>query len=75
VDFYQRLITLLAQAGIKREPHQTPLEFSSLVGSIEAQAVTRAYNRVRYGAEQLSRSEQQTIEQLLTNLEQQGKRS
>jgi hypothetical protein len=72
VDFYQRLVTLLAQAGIKREPHQTPLEFSSVVGTIEAQAITRAYNRVRYGAEKLSRSEQQKIEQLLSNLEQHG---
>ncbi|HVS83947.1 MAG TPA: DUF3488 and transglutaminase-like domain-containing protein [Pyrinomonadaceae bacterium] len=69
VDFYERLIALLEKRGAKRPPHQTPLEFASLVGMNEALAITRAYNRVRYGEEKLSASERKQIEQLLLELE------
>ena len=69
VDFYERLIALLEKRGAKRPPHQTPLEFASVVGMSEALAITRAYNRVRYGAEKLSASERREIEQLLFELE------
>jgi hypothetical protein len=69
VDFYERLIALLEKRGAKRPPHQTPLEFASLVGMSEALAITRAYNRVRYGEEKLSASERRQIEQLLSELE------
>ena len=62
VDFYERLIALLEKRGAKRPPHQTPLEFASLVGMSEALAITQAYNRVRYGAEKLSASERKRIE-------------
>src|SRR6266480_1372565 len=57
VDFYERLIALLEKRGARRPPHQTPLEFASLVGLSEALAITQAYNRVRYGAEKLTASE------------------
>ncbi len=73
VDFYERLIALLERQGIKREPHQTPLEFASEVGLNEASAITNAYNRVRYGEEDLSISERKQIEQLLFRLESSGK--
>ena len=69
VDFYERLIALLEKRGAKRPPHQTPLEFASLVGVTEALAITRAYNRVRYGAEKLTAAERRAIEQLLFGLE------
>ena len=69
VDFYERLISLLARQGIKRESHQTPLEFASALGMNEARAITNAYNRVRYGEESLSASEQRQIELLLSQLE------
>src|SRR5713101_6938643 len=69
VDFYERLTALLEKRGAKRPPHQTPLEFASLVGMSEALAITQAYNRVRYGAEKLSASERREIEQLLFELE------
>jgi protein-glutamine gamma-glutamyltransferase len=69
VDFYERLIALLGKRGIKRESYQTPMEFASVVGMSEASAITRAYNRVRYGAEKLSASERKQIAELLSTLE------
>ena len=75
VDFYRRLVAALAKQGIKREPHQTPLEFAALVGLSEAEAITNAYNRVRYGEEKLSASERKQIELLLSQLERSRKRN
>jgi transglutaminase-like putative cysteine protease len=69
VDFYRRLIALLEKRGMKRETYQTPLEFAAVVGISEADAITSAYNRVRYGAEKLSASERKQIELLLSQLE------
>jgi transglutaminase-like putative cysteine protease len=75
VDFYRRLIAALEKRGIKREPHQTPLEFASLVGINEARAITNAYNRVRYGAQKLSASDRKQIELLLSQIERSRKRN
>jgi len=69
VEFYERLILLLEKQGLTREPHQTPMEFASAVGMSEARAITNAYNRVRFGEEKLSQSEQKRIEELLSGLE------
>jgi len=69
IDFYERLSVLLAQQGLKREPHQTPLEYAAASGVNEARTITQAYNRVRFGEEKLSESERKQIEQLLSRLE------
>jgi len=69
VDFYERLIKSLEKQGLKRASNQTPLEFAASVDLSEARAITNAYNRVRYGEEQLSDSEQKQIELLLLQLE------
>ena len=69
VEFYERLTKLLADRGIKREPNETPLEFASAVELQEARAITNAYNRVRFGRENLSASERKQIELLLSQLE------
>jgi transglutaminase-like putative cysteine protease len=69
VDFYERLIKLLDRHGLKRASYQTPLEFAAAVDLNEARAITNAYNRVRYGAAQLSPAEQKQIEELLLQLE------
>jgi transglutaminase-like putative cysteine protease len=69
IEFYQRLIQLLARQGIQRSPEQTPLEFASSLGSEEAKRITTVYNRVRFGAHRLSRSEQEEIEEILARLE------
>lgn len=69
VDFYERLIKLLEKQGLRRASSQTPLEFAASLDLGEARAITIAYNRVRYGAEQLSASERKQIESLLLQLE------
>lgn len=75
VVFYEQLIRLLEKRGFKREPHQTPMEFAVAIGVNEASAITRAYNRVRFGAEQLSTSERKQIEALLATLERSGRKN
>jgi transglutaminase-like putative cysteine protease len=71
VDFYERLVALLERQGIKREPYQTPVEFAFAVGNSEAAAITKAYNRVRYGGSRLSASEVSQIDAWLSELEKQ----
>ena len=69
VDFYRRLLKALEKQGIKRELYQTPLEFASAAGVTEAKTITNAYNRVRFGSEQLTASDRQALSEILTRLE------
>ena len=69
IDFYERLLKALAKQGITRELYQTPLEFASMAGVNEARAITTAYNRVRFGEEELTAAERTQIEKLLARLE------
>jgi transglutaminase-like putative cysteine protease len=69
VEFYERLAQALAQHGLQRAANQTPLEFAAAVDRSEVLAITKAYNRVRYGADRLSAAESQEIETLLQRLE------
>ena len=69
VEFYQRLMDLLAQRGLSRLADQTPLEFASNLGSREALTITRLYNRVRFGSQKLSEAELREIDQALIDLE------
>ncbi len=69
VEFYQRLMDLLARRGLSRLNDQTPLEFASSLGSREALKITRLYNRVRFGSQKLSKVELQEIDQALLELE------
>jgi hypothetical protein len=69
VDFYERLIALLETRGIKREPHQTPLEFAGALGIPEVILITEAYNRVRFGIEKLTAGELGEIEKSLSSFE------
>ena len=68
VEFYERLTSLLAKRGVIRSPDQTPLEFAAGAGFGEAIFITRAYNRVRYGAAKLSVTDQKDIERSLAAL-------
>lgn len=74
VVFYERMITLLARRGIERTPEQTPMEFAASVRLTEAMTITSAYNRVRFGSQQLSNIERDQIEEMLRKLEQDGDR-
>jgi hypothetical protein len=69
VVFYERMTNLLAQRGMLRDPHLTPLEFANTINVGEALVVTRAYNRVRFGGEHLSADELVEINRVLVNLE------
>jgi transglutaminase-like putative cysteine protease len=69
VDFYNRLLRALAKQGVTREAYQTPLEFASVCGSVDAAAITRVYNRVRFGNEQLTATDRGEIEDALARLE------
>ena len=69
VIFFEKLMTLLARRGMQRDSHLTPLEFASSLDFRSAMTITRAYNRVRFGGQPLSREEQREIEETLKQLE------
>jgi transglutaminase-like putative cysteine protease len=70
VMFYERLLALLARRGVKRDPDLTPLEFASGLDFQPALSITRAYNRVRFGGQELSPAELREIEIALAEFEQ-----
>jgi transglutaminase-like putative cysteine protease len=74
VKFYERMIKVLAERGLRREKSETPLEFASAIGTADVLRITRAYNRVRYGSQALSATEVVEIEQCLTRLEKDERR-
>ena len=65
IEFYDRMIRLLGERGMIREPHQTPLEFAAATRLPEAVMLTQKYNSVRFGNAQLSTTEQDQIENWL----------
>jgi transglutaminase-like putative cysteine protease len=67
--FYERLTALLARRGVERDFHLTPLEFAGSLDFQPAMAITKAYNRVRFGGQPLSSAEQREIEETLRQLE------
>jgi transglutaminase-like putative cysteine protease len=73
VEFYARMSTSLAARGLSRPPDQTPLEFAESVGTPEVLAVTKAYNRVRFGGEGLSPAEARQVEEWLRGVEREPK--
>lgn len=68
VEFYDRMLTLLAERGFTREPYQTPLEFAYAVDMPEAVKITEKYNRVRFGDQDLSADEASEIDSWLSRL-------
>jgi protein-glutamine gamma-glutamyltransferase len=69
VEFYDRMLKVLASKGYVREAHQTPLEFASTIGMPEAVGVTEKYNRVRFGEKYLSKAEETEVEIWLKQLQ------
>jgi transglutaminase-like putative cysteine protease len=69
IEFYERLLNLMARRGIERDKSLTPLEFAQQIGTRDAQVITRAYNRVRFGKEQLSTIELREIKKILAAME------
>lgn len=68
IEFYERMQAHLANKGLYRKSHQTPLEFAFAVGMPEAVKVTEKYNRVRFGEKRLSHAEANEIEEWLERL-------
>lgn len=68
IEFYDRMQKMLAEKGFIREPYQTPLEFAYSIGMPEAVAITKKYNGVRFGEQDVSRVEADEIETLLERL-------
>ena len=69
VEFYERMIAALNKKGLRRASSQTPLEFAFTINQPEAVKITEAYNRVRFGAENLAHNEAREIENWLLQIE------
>jgi protein-glutamine gamma-glutamyltransferase len=69
IEFYRRMTEALAERGLRRRADQTPLEFAETVGAPEVFAITRAYNRVRFGARHLTSAEAAEVERSLRSME------
>jgi hypothetical protein len=68
IEFYDRMLKILARRNLIRGPGQTPLEFAAGVGLAEAFYLTEVYNRVRFGKKQLSPEEKDEVESNLRKL-------
>ena len=82
VDFYERLLHILARRGYRRPPQQTPLEFAAATGVQLAEIaptapvagiprrITDAFYRVRFGGQSLSAEERTQLKLVLADLDQ-----
>ena len=59
----------MAKKGLRRQSHQTPLEFAFATELPQAISITEKYNRVRFGEKNLSNDEAREIEDWLKDLE------
>jgi protein-glutamine gamma-glutamyltransferase len=69
IEFYEKMLSLLAARGFERPSHQTPLEFAYETGMPEAIRITERYNGVRFGEHRLSFEEREEIEEDLKKIE------
>jgi hypothetical protein len=74
VVFYERMMKALEARGMLRAPDETPLEFAATTGMPEATLLTRSYNRVRFGAHELTNAEAARIEEWLRRVEKESER-
>jgi hypothetical protein len=70
VLFYEQMLSIARRAGLLKQPHQTPIEFAVASGLTPIYEITRLYNRVRFGGEQLNETETRRVSSLLTELKQ-----
>ena len=73
IEFYQTLISILEEQGLKRQPFQTPLEFAYAVDLPGVVEITKRYQKVRFGHYGLSRDEANEISLMLEQLKKGGK--
>lgn len=68
VLFYEEMLKVLARAGIKKRPDQTPLEFAQASGLSPVRELTDLYNRVRFGRARLDEADAGRVTELLRQL-------
>jgi len=68
VEFFDRMLEILANKGFTRQPHQTPLEFAYAIDVPEARVLSMKYNEVRFGKRRLSVSEEEEVAEALSKL-------
>ncbi|HXG68852.1 MAG TPA: DUF3488 and transglutaminase-like domain-containing protein [Blastocatellia bacterium] len=68
VLFYERMLAILARAGLVKQPDQTPVEFAAATGYRQVSEITNLYNRVRFGGADLDDAEARRIAALLADL-------
>ena len=61
VDFYEQMLRLLAERGLVRASHQTPMEFAHSIAIPEVVGITNKYNAVRFGKRDLSARDRDEI--------------
>ena len=75
IEFYERLVRVMARRGLRRLPAATPMEFARQAVAREPEdlagvdEITRLYYRARYGLRLPDASERERLEQLLARLE------
>lgn len=69
VIFYERMVSILAERGFRRESSQTPLEFAHSVGDPDAIAITKKYQEVRFGEKKLTGEQHLELDLMLKRLQ------
>jgi transglutaminase-like putative cysteine protease len=72
IEFYERMTATLKARGYSRRDDETPLEFADAINTPDVLTITRAYNRVRFGAQHLSSAEAAEVERCLRRMEESG---
>lgn len=68
IEFYELMLSILADKGLVRAEHQTPLEFAYATGLPAAVRLTETYQQVRFGRKDLEAAEAAKIQDLLGEL-------
>ncbi|MDX2030897.1 MAG: DUF3488 and transglutaminase-like domain-containing protein [Blastocatellia bacterium] len=68
IAFYQEMLQLLARAGHRRAPHQTPAEFAAQLALPAVIEITNLYQQTRFGEQPLSEEEIERVGHLLREL-------
>lgn len=75
LGFYDDLLRVLARAGVKRGPNQTPLEFARSLEFLPPESyrvalgITRCFYRVRYGKRSLTPTQRRRLDHAVSQLE------
>lgn len=68
VLFYEQMLAIASNAGMVKQPDQTPVEFAAVSGFNQVQEITAIYNKVRFGGAQLDENEARRVSGLLAEL-------